>query len=148
MPGAPHETHARASRLPREDGRTANARSATPKTESGAARDTTRPDGAKCGGQHGRGERGPSDGPQVALHDLFRGLRAGDLESVLLTVAMAAEENRMPCAHPDEDERILGFLARLAEHDAALPPPPDGAGVRLGEPLDGTGAEDGAPAPQ
>jgi hypothetical protein len=48
------------------------------------------------------------------------------LESVLLTVAMAAEENRMPSPDPDEVERILAFLARLAEHDAGLPPPPDG----------------------
>jgi hypothetical protein len=44
------------------------------------------------------------------------------LESVLLTVATAAEENRMPPADPDVAARILAFLARLAEHDA-LPPP-------------------------
>jgi len=81
------------------------------------------------------------------LHDLFRGLRAGDLESVLLTVAMAAEENRMPSADPDEARRILAFLARLAEHDAALPPPPpDGVGSASEGRSDGTGAADGAPA--
>ena len=78
-----------------------------------------------------RAERAPSEKPEAApLRGLLRGLRAGDLETVLLTVAMAAEENRMPCADPDEVERILAFLARLAEHDAMLPPPrPDGAGA-------------------
>jgi hypothetical protein len=54
---------------------------------------------------------------------------------------MAAEENRMPSADPEE-ARILAFLARLAEHDAALPPPPDGRTERL---VDGTDAGDGAP---
>jgi len=67
------------------------------------------------------------------LHGLLRGLRAGDLESVLLTVAMAAEENRMPSADPDEERRILAFLARLAEHDAGLPP---GPGIGAGQPSD------------
>ena len=86
------------------------------------------------------------EGPGVELRDLLHGLCAGDLESVLLTVAMAAEENRMPCADPDEVERIVGFLTRLAEHDAALPPPPDGSG---GEPKliwDGIDTDDAAPA--
>jgi hypothetical protein len=55
---------------------------------------------------------------------------------VLLTVAIAAEENRMPSADPDEEARNLAFLARPAEHDAALPPPPDGAGVGAEGPLD------------
>ncbi len=73
------------------------------------------------------------EGPEVALRDLLHGLCAGDLESVLLTVAMAAEENRMPSADPDEAARILAFLVRLAEHDAALPPPPGGG---LKGPLD------------
>jgi hypothetical protein len=50
------------------------------------------------------------------------------LECVLLTVAMAAEENRMPSADPDEARRILAFLARLARYDSVLPPGPDGAG--------------------
>ena len=64
------------------------------------------------------------------MRGLLRGLRAGDLEIVLLTVAMAADENRMPSADPDEAARILAFLARLAEHDAMLrPPPPDGSGA-------------------
>ena len=76
--------------------------------------------------------RGTSERPDAALRDLLRGLRAGDLESVLLTVAMAAEENRMPCADPDEEARILAFLARLAEHDVMLPPPPRSTGVRVG----------------
>jgi hypothetical protein len=67
--------------------------------------------------------RGAPAEPVVALRDLLSGLRAGDLETVLLTVAMAAEENRMPSTDPDEAERILSFLARLAAHDAALPPP-------------------------
>ena len=58
---------------------------------------------------------------RAALHDLLRGLRAGDLECVLLTVAMAAEENRMPSADPDEAARILAFLARLAVYDVDLP---------------------------
>ena len=85
------------------------------------------------------------EGPEVALRDLLHGLCAGDLESVLLTVAMAAEENRMPSADPDEVRRILAFLARLAEHDAALPPPPDGSGDRPEGPPDGIDAGDGAP---
>jgi hypothetical protein len=61
------------------------------------------------------------------LRGLLRGLRAGDLETVLLTVAMAADENRMPSTDPDEAERILAFLARLAEHGASAGPdrPPD-----------------------
>ena len=73
--------------------------------------------------------RGTSERPEVALRRPLRGLRAGDLESLLLTVAMAAEENRTPSAEPDEAARILAFLARLAEHDAALPIPPGGSGV-------------------
>ena len=74
--------------------------------------------------------------PERALRHLLRGLRAGDLATVLLTVAMAADENRMPCADPDEVERILAFLARLAEHDAALLPCPGGAGFGAARPLD------------
>ncbi len=75
--------------------------------------------------------------PGAALGSLLRGLRVGgDLECVLLTVAIAAEENRMPSADPDEEARNLAFLARPAEHDAALPPPPDGAGVGAEGPLD------------
>ena len=42
---------------------------------------------------------------------------------------MAAEENRMTCDDPDEAAPILAFLACRAEHDAALPVPPDGLGV-------------------
>ena len=76
------------------------------------------------------------EGPGVALRGLLYGLCAGDLESVLLTVAMASEANRMPSADPEEAARILAFLARLAEHDAALPPPPDAAGSGPEEPSD------------
>ena len=79
------------------------------------------------------------EGPGVALRDLLHGLCAGDLETVLLTVAMAAEENRMPSADPDEARRILDFLARLAEHDAGLPMP-DGAGGGAKATRGGTGA--------
>ncbi len=101
-----------------------------------AAEGAPRPEGTGKGERRGRGAgRATPEAPDAALRGLFRGLRAGDLESVLLTVAMAAEENRMPCADPDEAGRILGFLARLAEHDAALPPP-DGAGVGAEGPLD------------
>ena len=64
------------------------------------------------------------------MRRLLRGLRAGDLETLLLTVEMAADENRLPSADPEEARRILAFLARLAEHDAALPPPPHGLRVR------------------
>jgi hypothetical protein len=71
------------------------------------------------------------------------------LETVLLTVAMAADENRMPCADPDEAERILGFLARLAEHDAALPtglegPRPGGPGS-MRDGIDTEGGEGARP---
>jgi hypothetical protein len=73
--------------------------------------------------------RGTSERPEVPQRILARGLRAGDMGCALLTVAIAAEENAMPSAEPDEAARILAFLARLAEHDAALPVPPDGSGV-------------------
>ena len=69
----------------------------------------------------------------------------------IMTVAMAADENRMPCADPDEAARILAFLARLAAHDAALPPSPplpDGAGTGPEGPREGTGTENGAPDPR
>ena len=65
---------------------------------------------------------------------------------MLLTVAMAAEENRMPSADPDEVRRILAFLARLAEHDARLPPLPGGSGGGPKPTWDGIDAGDGAPA--
>ena len=81
------------------------------------------------------------------MRHLLRGLRAGDLETVLLTVEMAADENRMPSADPDEAARILAFLARLAEHETVLSPPPGGAGGGPEMPPDGADAEDGAPDP-
>ena len=107
-----------------QDGRTASAR-------PGAARGAATGDDAAAGGAR-RPAEGPGSGGRSgrgALSVLLRGLRAGDLETVLLTVGMAAEENRMPSADPDEAARILDFLARLAAYDAALAPPcPDGAG--------------------
>ena len=84
--------------------------------------------------------------PEGALRHLLRGLRAGDLETVLLTVAMAADENRMPSADPEEAARILAFLARLAEHDTALPPL-EGSGAGPEGLVAGGGAGDGASDP-
>ena len=52
---------------------------------------------------------------------------------------MTAEGNRMLSADLDQAARILAFLARLAEDEAGLPPPPDGSG-------EGIDAEGGAPA--
>ena len=104
----------------------------------------SQPKEPRNGGRRRRDGGGASERLEVALHDLLRGLRAGDLESVLLTVAMAAEENRMPSADPDEVRRILAFLARLAGHDAALPPPRDGSGVGPKPTWDGIDAEGGA----
>ena len=81
--------------------------------------------------------------PEGTLRHLLRGLRAGDLDTVLLTVEIAADENLLPCADPDEEARIRAFLARLAEHDAMLPSPPPrgaGAGVAGRHPRGGRGA--------
>jgi hypothetical protein len=140
MHGPRNETRASVTPGPRLDGRDAHASAraaARPKPGNGP-----RP-GAPRAEENGEGTpprkypgRKPSEGPDAALCGLLRGLHAGDLESVLLTVEMAAEENRMPCADPDEVERILAFLARLAEHDAALPPCPGGAGFGSARPLD------------
>jgi hypothetical protein len=139
MPSNERRTGTRAAVARRPDGHAAEARSGDARegaiTARGAGRDTVRR-------------------PEAALGGLLRGLRAGDLECVLLTVAMAADENRMPSADPEEAERILAFLARLAEHDAALPPSapprrpsPDGPGAGSGWPVDGGAAGDGAPDP-
>ena len=132
MPGARHGTHAPAAAVLHPDGEAAIARSAPAPEEAGndSPQSAPRPEETGNGSRRGRAERGRSGRPGAALRALLRGLRAGDLESVLLTVAMAAEENRMPSADPDEAARILAFLARLTEHDAALPPqpPPDGSG--------------------
>lgn len=105
MPGARNGPRARTAAAPRPDGHAAGARVPA----ASEARDDA--------------PRGAIAEPVAALRDLLSGLCAGDLETVLLTVAMAAEENRMPSADPDEAARILSFLARLAAHDAALPPP-------------------------
>ena len=115
----------RVAQSPRPDRRKSGTGATGPGTGDGASP----PETTRRGTEPRRAGRGASARPEGPFHDLLRGLREGDLETVLLTVAMAAEENRLPCADPDEEERILAFLARLAEHDAALPPP-DGAGVR------------------
>ena len=128
MAGPRHRT--RAAQAPRPDGQDASVRTAAPtEAGNGAPPDAPRPEEAKAGLRRGRRstERGRCGRAQAALHDLLRGLRAGDLECVLLTVAMAADENRMPSADPDEAARILAFLARLAQYDGALPLGPDGA---------------------
>ncbi len=134
MPAGETETNARGTAARRQNGHAPGARrAATPeRTAVGAPRGAPRAEETWNGARLRQGsEREPSEKAEAAaLRGLLRGLHAGDLESVLLTVAMAAEENRMPCADPDEERRILAFLARLAEHDAALPPPPDGLGVR------------------
>ena len=139
MPDPRHETRALATPRSRPDGRAASARTAPPKKAGdGAPPGTPRPEQARNSGRHRHAGREMPEGPGVALRDLLRGLHAGDLETVLLTVAMAAEENRMPSADPEEAARILAFLARLAEHDAALPPPspPDGSGSGSNRPSD------------
>jgi hypothetical protein len=64
-----------------------------------------------------------TENPQVMppeIQALAQGLYAGDLEAVLLTVMMAADENRVPCCEKTAD-RIILFLTRLAKYDAALP---------------------------
>ena len=147
MPGPRSETRTPATPGPQPDGRSASARTAAPKKAGdGTPRGAPKPEGAGNGKRRGSAGRGASAGPEVVLHGLLRGLFAGDLECVLLTVAMAAEENRMPSADPDEAARILDFLARLAEHDAGLPPPPDGSGSGPAATWDGSDAEGGAPA--
>jgi hypothetical protein len=124
MPAPRHETRTRAAQAPRPDGQAASVRTAAP-TEAGnrAPPDAPRPEETGAGLRRGRStERGRCGRAQATLHELLRGLRAGDLECVLLTVAMAADENRMPSADPDEADRILAFLARLAQYDSVLPP--------------------------
>jgi hypothetical protein len=63
-----------------------------------------------------------------ATADLFRGLYAGDLGTVLLAVEMAADQNLLPCTNPEEEERILAFLGRFAAFDSLLPPDPGRTG--------------------
>ena len=128
MPDPRSDKRTRPTPGPLPNGRTARAPTAAPEAGNGPPRSAPRSEGTRNGGRRKRAERGASEGPEAALRGLLRGLRAGDLESVLLTVAMAADENRMPSADPEETARILAFLARLAEHDAALPPPPNGLG--------------------
>jgi hypothetical protein len=55
-----------------------------------------------------------------AMKKLTRGLYAGDMEAILLTVMIAADEYRVPC-EPEVEARIIMFLKRLAKFDAALP---------------------------
>ena len=136
MPDPRRKTRARAAAAPHPDGQATSARRDAPKKAgNGSPRGAPRPEETGNGTPRRRvAEREPSEGPEVALRGLLCGLRTGDLETVLLTVAMAADENRMPCADPDEEARILAFLARLAEHDAMLPPspPPRPAGSGAG----------------
>ncbi len=130
MPSARHQTRARATAAQRPDSQATNASAAAaPNAEGEALQSPPRPKQTKDGTRRRRAEQRASERLEGALNGLLRGLRAGDLESVLLTVAMAADENRMPSADPDEAARILAFLARLADYDAALPPNPGGAGV-------------------
>ena len=56
--------------------------------------------------------------PEVQL--LAHGLYAGDLESILLTVLIAVDENRVTCCH-ETISRIIAFLSRLSEYDSILP---------------------------
>jgi len=67
------------------------------------------------------------DGVPV-VPDLLRGLHAGDLGTILLAVEIAADANLLPWASPEEQERILAFLGRLAALDALLPPAPHRTG--------------------
>lgn len=129
MPGARNGTRSRAAPASRPNGQVARARTVASDAGDQAAQSAPKLETTKNGTRRGRAERRKSESPEAVLHDLLRGLRAGDLESLLLTVAMAAEENRMPSAEPDEAERILAFLGRLAEYDPALPPSPGGAGT-------------------
>jgi hypothetical protein len=133
-----NEASTRAVQAPRPDGRAASARIPAREVVNGAAEGAPTPEGMEIGKRRRPwAERGTPEPPGAALHGLLRGLHAGDLETVLLTVAMAADENRMPSADPDEERRIFAFLARLAEHGAALAPPrPHGAGVGADGPLD------------
>jgi hypothetical protein len=150
-------TSTRAAAALRQDAQATSARSATPReAEDGAAPlGAPEPEETTSGAGHGRGAgRRASEKPEATtLRGLLNGLRAGDLESVLLTVAMAADENRMPSVDPEEVGRILAFLDRLAaEHDATLPPPPapprpEGSGAGPEGPVDG-GADDWALDPR
>lgn len=126
MPAPQDESRILGTAAPRPERRTGSARSAA--RNGGNAESAPRIGGN--GARRGPDGQARSKWTKGALRDLFRGLRAGDLESVLLTVAMAAEENRTPSADLDEAARILAFLTRLAEYDAALPPPcPNGVGT-------------------
>ncbi len=136
MPGPRSQKRTRATPGPLPNGQAACAPTAVPKAGKGSPGSAPRREKTGNGGRCGQAERRISETPEPALRGLLHGLRAGDLECVLLTVAMAAEENRMPSADPDEARRILAFLARLAEHDAALPPCPNGAGSGWNRPVD------------
>jgi hypothetical protein len=107
MPVPRNEASTHAAQAPRHDSRAASPRAAAPKKAGdGAPRGAPRPEETGDGKRRRRGAgRAAPEAPEAALRGLFRGLRAGDLETVLLTVAMAAEENRMPCADPEEPRR-------------------------------------------
>ena len=111
MPVPRNEASTHAAQAPRHDIRAASPRAAAPKKAGdGAPRGAPRPEETGDGKRRRRGAgRAAPEAPEAALRGLFSGLRAGDLETVLLTVAMAADENRMPCADPEEERRILSL---------------------------------------
>jgi len=51
---------------------------------------------------------------------LTQDLCAGDLETILLTVLIAIDENRVVCGE-EAKSRIVRFLERLAEYEPSLP---------------------------
>jgi len=51
---------------------------------------------------------------------MIQGLCAGDLETILLTVLIAIDENRMACGR-EAESRIVRFLERLTEYEPSLP---------------------------
>jgi hypothetical protein len=57
---------------------------------------------------------------EPTIRELMYGLYAGDLEAILLTVLIAADEYRVPCG-PEAEARILLFLQRLSHFDTVLP---------------------------
>ena len=75
----------------------------------------------------GHAERGKPNGEESAP-GLLRGLRAGDLGTLLLAVEMAADANLLPCLSPEEEGRFVAFLKRLSAFDALLPPDPGRTG--------------------
>src|SRR4051812_31318914 len=102
MPGLRSDARTRGLPRPPPDRRSPSAPPATRNAGNGAAEGAPGPEETGNGARRGPDGQAASKAPEGALRDLLRGLRAGDLESVLLTVAMAADENRMPSADPEE----------------------------------------------